>query len=113
MPDDELAHTGVFAFFHDDRLAVAGLGIRIERAPDFSPGRFVEGHDLGVSRAAHQADQPVAIYQRSGSTAPGRNLGAVFFDVVFLPEDFARVRAEAEQIALRTHDIDTIAVDRW
>ena len=72
VKEHELAHA---ARLDDDRLVVAGLGIRRQRAPDFLAGVLVERDQLAVRLAADEADQAVAVHERRAGHAPRRDRG--------------------------------------
>ena len=108
VPDDELRHPGRV---DQERRRVARLPVGRQRLPEHVPGPLVEGDDLGVGLAPHQADEPVAVDERRSADAPRRDRGPEVAHVVLLPQDAAVVDGERHQVAHRPEGVDAIPVD--
>ena len=97
----------------DDRLRVAGLRVGRERPPDLRTGHLVEGDDLGVGLSPHERDEPVIVDQWGAGDTPRWDLGAVFLDVIPLPQHLAGLDVQGVQHTGGAEHIDPVAVDGW
>ena len=94
----------------DDRGRRVALLGRRRRSPDLGAGVLVERHGVRAI-AAGEADELVAVDERMAGVAPHRRLRVVFLRQILLPNDFARVGLEADEIALGAERVDLVAVD--
>ena len=109
VPYDQLANTGVV---NDHGRGVARFPFGIQSSPDLFAGQFVEGDDLGVRPASHQADEFFAVDQRMTRHPPRGKVQIVIFDKIFLPDGFAGFDVEAEKVANRANHVDMVPIDR-
>src|SRR6478672_11780415 len=61
--------------------------------------------------AAGQADELLAVDQWMAGVAPHRGFRVVFLRQVFLPDDFARIGFEADEVALGAERVKFVAID--
>ena len=109
MPDDQLRRA---AGVDQDRLRIARLPIRRQRAPELLAGPLVERDHLGVGLAPDETDESVAVDQRRPGDPPRRNGRIEILDVVPLPDDAAVGDVEHEEVAHRPEDVHPVAIER-